>query len=105
MHDDQLLNPIVLRHPFPQGVERVFTPQGLELYIARPISSKPGEPEESPDFFATWWLWHGERLERMDSILCIQRSHGLRSQSQWSVFTSLDFERRLTSLPDALSLF
>ena len=23
---------------------------------------EPAE-EESPDFFATWWLWHGERLE------------------------------------------
>jgi hypothetical protein len=70
--------------PLPAGVERVFTPQGLELYVARPIRPKR-EPEESSDFSATWWLWHGQRLERMDCILCIHRSHGLRSQPQWSV--------------------
>ena len=43
----------------------------------------------------------------MDSILCIQKSHGLRYQPQWSVFISPDsnlLQRRLTSLPGALFL-
>jgi len=48
--------------PLPAGVERVFTPQGLELYIARPIPSKANQ-KKAPIFlqhggFGTASVWN-----------------------------------------------
>jgi len=48
--------------PLPTGVERVFTPQGLELYIARPISSNANQ-KKAPIFlqhggFGTASVWN-----------------------------------------------
>jgi hypothetical protein len=48
--------------PLPAGVERVFTPQGLELYVARPTGSKTNQ-KQAPIFlqhggFGTASVWN-----------------------------------------------
>jgi hypothetical protein len=48
--------------PLPAGVERVFTPQGLELYVARPTRTNPNQ-KKAPIFlqhggFGTASVWN-----------------------------------------------
>lgn len=48
--------------PLPVGVERIFTPQGLELYVVRPVRSK-ADQTKAPIFlqhggFGTASVWN-----------------------------------------------
>lgn len=49
--------------PLPTGVERVFTPQGLELYVARPVRPNEKHQNKAPIFlqhggFGTASVWN-----------------------------------------------
>lgn len=52
-------------HPLPEGVERVFTPEGLELLVAKPSTAGDGKKKLAPIFLQhggfgtalTWELW------------------------------------------------
>lgn len=89
--------------PLPAGVKRVFTPQGLELYIARPTSPNANQ-NKAPIFlqhggFGTASVWN----EWIAYFASKDRTvYALSLSGQF--FTSLDSEGDIPVSPDALVL-
>ena len=91
--------------PLPAGVERVFTPQGLELHFARPISSNANanqQKKKAPIFLqhggfgtaSVWDEWAAYFASKGRTVYALSLS------GQWCAPA-----RTNQSLPDTLFLF